>query len=78
MSSVLYDTPGPRAKRRNVVLSVVFFVLLALLLWWIYRTMDDKNQLTSALWKPFTESRRGPRISCPVWSTPSRRRPWPW
>ncbi|MEU7101599.1 amino acid ABC transporter permease [Streptomyces longwoodensis] len=56
MSSVLYDTPGPRAKRRNVVLSVVFFVLLVLLLWWIYRTMDDKNQLTSALWKPFTES----------------------
>jgi len=56
MSSVLYDTPGPRAKRRNVVLSVVFFVLLALLLWWVWQTMDDKGQLTWALWKPFTES----------------------
>ncbi|TPQ15917.1 amino acid ABC transporter permease [Streptomyces sporangiiformans] len=56
MSSVLYDTPGPRAKRRNVFLSVVFFVLLALLLWWVWRTMDEKNQLTWALWKPFTES----------------------
>jgi glutamate transport system permease protein len=56
MSSVLYDTPGPRAKRRNVLWSVVFFVLLALLLWWIWQTMDDKNQLTWALWEPFTES----------------------
>jgi glutamate transport system permease protein len=56
MSSVLYDTPGPRAKRRNVLFSVVFFVLLALLLWWVWQTMDEKNQLTWALWKPFTES----------------------
>ncbi|KPI25285.1 amino acid ABC transporter permease [Streptomyces sp. NPDC048253] len=56
MSSVLYDTPGPRAKRRNVLFSVVFFVLLALLLWWVWQKMDDKDQLTSALWKPFTES----------------------
>jgi glutamate transport system permease protein len=56
MSSVLYDTPGPRAKRRNLLLSVVFFVLLALLLWWIWQTMDDKGQLRWALWKPFTES----------------------
>jgi glutamate transport system permease protein len=56
MSSVLYDTPGPRAKRRNVLFSVVFFVLLALLLWWAWQTMDDKNQLTWALWKPFTQS----------------------
>ncbi|MFE9445451.1 amino acid ABC transporter permease [Streptomyces sp. NPDC006602] len=56
MTSVLYDAPGPRAKRRNVLFSVVFFVLLALLLWWIWRTMDDKGQLKWALWKPFTQS----------------------
>jgi len=56
MSSVLYDTPGPRAKRRNVLLSVVFTVLLALLLWWVWQKMDDKNQLEWALWEPFTTS----------------------
>ncbi|WP_409469286.1 amino acid ABC transporter permease [Streptomyces sp. HC307] len=56
MTSVLYDAPGPRAKRRNLILSVVFFALLALLLWWIWQTMDDKGQLRWALWKPFTES----------------------
>ncbi|QYX77147.1 amino acid ABC transporter permease [Streptomyces akebiae] len=56
MSSVLYDAPGPRAKRRNAILTVVFFVLLALLLWWVWRTMDDKNQLEWKLWEPFTTS----------------------
>lgn len=54
MSSVLYDTPGPRAKRRNVLLSVVFTLLLALLLWWVWQKMDDKNQLEWSLWQPFT------------------------
>ncbi|MER5429108.1 amino acid ABC transporter permease [Streptomyces sp. NPDC002588] len=56
MSSVLYDAPGPRARRRNVLLTVVFSVLLALLLWWMWQKMDEKDQLTSALWKPFIES----------------------
>ncbi|MFJ1969002.1 amino acid ABC transporter permease [Streptomyces sp. NPDC087903] len=56
MSSVLYDTPGPRAKRRYVLFSVVFAVLFALFLWWIWQTMDDKGQLKWALWEPFTTS----------------------
>jgi len=56
MTSVLYDTPGPRAKRRNVIFSGVFFVLLALLLWWIWQAMDDKGQLAWKLWDPFTTS----------------------
>ncbi|KAB1989243.1 amino acid ABC transporter permease [Streptomyces triticiradicis] len=54
MTSVLYDAPGPRAKRRNVVLSGLFVVLLALLLWWVWLAMDDKGQLKWALWEPFT------------------------
>ncbi|CAL9595916.1 ABC transporter permease subunit [Streptomyces sp. enrichment culture] len=56
MTSVLYDAPGPKAKRRNVLFSVVFFVLLALLLWWVWQTMDEKGQLEWSLWKPFTTS----------------------
>jgi glutamate transport system permease protein len=56
MSSVLYDTPGPRAKRRNVLLSVLFVVLLALALWWMWQKMDEKNQLEWALWEPFITS----------------------
>ncbi|MEU8694398.1 amino acid ABC transporter permease [Streptomyces sp. NPDC048665] len=56
MSSVLYDTPGPRARLRNALLSVVFVVLLAALAWWVWTTMDDKQQLKWALWQPFTTS----------------------
>ncbi|MEU9453283.1 amino acid ABC transporter permease [Streptomyces sp. NPDC048277] len=56
MSSVLYDTPGPRAKRRNLLLSVVFFLLLALLVWWVWQKLDDKGQLKWDLWQPFTTS----------------------
>lgn len=56
MTSVLYDAPGPKAKRRNLILSVVFFVLLALLLWWVWTVLDDKGQLEWSLWKPFTTS----------------------
>ncbi|WP_327748323.1 amino acid ABC transporter permease [Streptomyces europaeiscabiei] len=56
MSSVLYDAPGPRAKRRNAILTVVFVALLALLAWWVWRAMDDKGQLEWKLWKPFTTS----------------------
>ncbi|MEV8597058.1 amino acid ABC transporter permease [Streptomyces sp. NPDC052012] len=56
MTSVLYDAPGPKAKRRNLIFSVVFFVLLALLLWWIWQVMDEKGQLKWSLWEPFTTS----------------------
>ncbi len=56
MTSVLYDAPGPRAKRRNVLLSVIFLALLALLVWFVWDAMDGKGQLEWVLWKPFTQS----------------------
>ena len=54
--SFLYDIPGPRARRRNLIITVVFAVLIALLAWWIYRTLDAKGQLSAAKWEPFTTS----------------------
>ncbi|HEY3007532.1 MAG TPA: amino acid ABC transporter permease [Micromonosporaceae bacterium] len=56
MSGVLYDYPGPRARRRNAILTVVFGLAVAGLLWWVYRKFDEKGQLAGILWKPFTES----------------------
>ncbi|MEU0527680.1 amino acid ABC transporter permease [Streptomyces niveus] len=56
MTSVLYDAPGPGAKRRNIVYSVLFLIVLALGVWWIYSAMSDKGQLEWAKWSPFTES----------------------
>jgi glutamate transport system permease protein len=54
--AVLYDHPGPRAKIRNTVLTVVFGLAGLGLLYWIYRKFDEKGQWAAALWKPFTDS----------------------
>ncbi|MFE0177433.1 amino acid ABC transporter permease [Streptomyces sp. NPDC059002] len=53
MTSVLYDAPGPRAKRRNLLLSVLFLALLLLGLWWAWSAMSDKDQLEWAKWRPW-------------------------
>jgi len=54
--AVLYDHPGPRAKMRNTILTVVFGLGLLALLYWIYRRFDEKGQWAGSLWKPFTQS----------------------
>ncbi|MER7947834.1 amino acid ABC transporter permease [Streptomyces sp. NPDC096079] len=62
MSSVLYDTPGPRAKRRNVVYTIGFLAVLALVAWWVLAALADKNQLDADKWSPFVTDSR-------VWTT---------
>lgn len=53
MSSVLFDTPGPRARARwrlyNSLGAVLLLSVLALVLW----RMSDTGQLAYALWEPF-------------------------
>jgi glutamate transport system permease protein len=56
MSSLLYDAQGPRAKRRNVLFTVLFLVALAAVLWWLFSTLDEKGQLEWVLWEPFFTS----------------------
>ncbi|MFJ2517107.1 amino acid ABC transporter permease [Streptomyces griseoviridis] len=53
MSSVLYDAQGPRAKQRNILLTGVFLVAAAAILWWVYASLSDKGQLDWEKWKPF-------------------------
>ncbi|GEB56065.1 amino acid ABC transporter permease [Streptomyces gardneri] len=62
MTSFLYDTPGPRAKRRNVVYTIVFLAVLGLVAWWVLSAMADKNQLAAEKWTPFVTDSR-------VWTT---------
>ncbi|WP_432075036.1 amino acid ABC transporter permease [Streptomyces wuyuanensis] len=58
MSSVLYDVPGPRAKRRNIVYTLGFLVVLGALAWWVLTGLADKGQLEWSKWAPFvTDSR---------------------
>lgn len=70
--AVLYDHPGPRAKIRNTILTVVFGLALLGLLYWIYRKFDEKGQWAAALWKPFTESSTWTDYILPgLWATVS-------
>ncbi|MEU1083999.1 amino acid ABC transporter permease [Streptomyces sp. NPDC005908] len=53
MSSVLYDAQGPRAKRRNVLFTIVFLIALAAVLWWVINELVEKDQLEWAKWEMF-------------------------
>ena len=52
-SSVLFDAPGPRARVRNRVISVVTLVVAALVLWLVIAKLAGKGQLTAQKWQPF-------------------------
>ncbi|OMH28994.1 amino acid ABC transporter permease [Tersicoccus phoenicis] len=53
MTSVLYDVPGPRARRRNVVLGVVgLLVALAVIGFVVYR-FAVTGQFSARLWSTF-------------------------
>ena len=62
MTSVLYDTPGPRAKRRNIVYTIGFLAVLALVAWWVLGALDEKHQLDADKWSPFVTDSK-------VWTT---------
>lgn len=53
MSSVLYDAQGPRAKRRNALLTGAFVIAAVAVLWWVVASLSDKGQLDWEKWKPF-------------------------
>jgi glutamate transport system permease protein len=55
-TSVLYDAPGPRARRLTWVGSVVAGVLIALAAWlFVYRPLAAQDQFTMELWGPFID-----------------------
>ncbi len=53
-ASVLFDAPGPKARRRNAIVgavgSAVIIALLAVAIW----KLADKGQFDTFKWKPFT------------------------
>ncbi|MGW0006462.1 amino acid ABC transporter permease [Nocardia grenadensis] len=60
-ASVLYDAPGPVARVRNIIYSVVLFVVVVAAGWFVYRGFADKGQFTAEKWEPFLDGA--------VWST---------
>jgi glutamate transport system permease protein len=53
--SVLYDVPGPKARTRNFLYSVLFVLVLLLVAYFVYDGFAKKGQWAGALWKPFIE-----------------------
>jgi glutamate transport system permease protein len=54
-ATVLYDDPGPRARRRILIASIVSTVVLALVLVWVIVRLADAGQFDGARWEIFTE-----------------------
>lgn len=55
-ATVLYDAPGPKGKRRNLIYTVITVVLSLAALYWVLSTLGERGQLDSALWTPFLNS----------------------
>jgi glutamate transport system permease protein len=55
MSAVLFDVPGPRARRRHRIGTIVAGLGLAALAGWVLWVLWDKEQITPEQWEPFIE-----------------------
>ncbi|MEV0729101.1 amino acid ABC transporter permease [Polymorphospora sp. NPDC050346] len=54
--TVLYDSPGPRARRVTLIVSAVVTVLLAIGAYFlVYRPLDEKGQFDLELWGPLLD-----------------------
>ncbi|HEY7489213.1 MAG TPA: amino acid ABC transporter permease [Streptosporangiaceae bacterium] len=54
-TSVLYDAPGPRARLRNNILTLVSLIVILAIAYVIIAQMQDKDQFAGKLWKPFIQ-----------------------
>ncbi|GAA4737829.1 amino acid ABC transporter permease [Nocardioides endophyticus] len=53
MTSVLFDIPGPRTRRRHRMYAVVAGLALLALAAWFLKVLNDNGELAYELWEPF-------------------------
>jgi len=51
--AVLFDAPGPKARRRHALLTVLGALLMVALIWLVLSKMAQAGQLEAAKWTPF-------------------------
>lgn len=56
-ANVLFDAPGPRARRRHAILSVFGVLLVIAIAFLVVRKLKDAGQLEADQWKPFLTDR---------------------
>jgi glutamate transport system permease protein len=54
--SALYDIPGPRARRRQLIGSIIGGIIVAAVVAFVVWKLNDKGQFDSAKWSPFKEN----------------------
>ena len=70
MSSVLFDAPGPRTRRRIAAVNVVGALVVLGVLAWVIWGLAQKGQLTAAKWNPFlTETVWADYLLVGLWNT---------
>ena len=57
MSSVLFDAPGPKARARHRLYTVISALVILGLLYLGFRQLDRRGQFDYALWEPFVTPR---------------------
>src|SRR6266540_4465032 len=55
-ATVLYEVPGPRGRRRNRLLTVVFTVVFAAIAAVVVWKLGQKDQWAAQKWKPFLQA----------------------
>ena len=68
--SVLFDAPGPKARRRHLILTVISAVLAIALIAFIALKLHEKNQFRPILWTPFLREATWTQYILPgLWGT---------
>ncbi|MFN8074529.1 MAG: amino acid ABC transporter permease [Kineosporiaceae bacterium] len=68
-ASALYDVPGPWARRRNLVLSVVGVGLALAGLWWVWSTLDSQGIFDERRWDVFSDPVTWQGLLRGLWAT---------
>ncbi|MGY1984130.1 amino acid ABC transporter permease [Nocardia gipuzkoensis] len=55
-ASVLFDAPGPHARLRHNLYSVLVVISVVAAGWWIFAAFAEKDQFTAVKWKPFLKA----------------------
>ena len=54
-ATVLFDAPGPKARARHRILTVIGILLALAVAWVVVAKFADRDQLTAEKWKPFLQ-----------------------
>lgn len=68
--SVLFDAPGPKARRRHLILTIISAILAIAVIAFVALQLHEKNQFRPILWTPFLREATWTQYILPgLWGT---------